>query len=132
MNFILPSAGQLLGASQVLGNTVAGGVVTEPVEAGAAPLQSPRFIPGCQYQAGDKVKVLPTAFEDVGTMAWPFLMGQVGTIKDGQAVDKQGYVFVAYAVEFDAPFKGGFDCWGATARERGQFIAQQHLERLDT
>ena len=124
VNFIDPTTGQQPNA----GNPMISGEVMEPGEAGASPLQVPRLLDGCKYQVGDRVKVLPTAFEDIGTLAWPTIMGWAGTVKDGQAREKDGYAYIVYAVEFDSPFKGGFNCWGHTMPGRGQFVSQQHLE----
>lgn len=86
-----------------------------------------------KYVVGERLRVRASAWEDVGTMAWPYLDGKVGIVKNVDVVPTKpvGTISIAYVLEFDEDFAGGWDCYGMTTAHRGQFIGQQHLEPAD-
>jgi hypothetical protein len=84
-----------------------------------------------KYQVGTRVRVLPSAHIDVAGVAWPYLNGRIGTVKSvNSAAQAMGEAYIAYNVQFDEPFKGGWDCSGTCSDSMGQQISQQHLEQV--
>ena len=82
-----------------------------------------------KYQIGSRVRVLPSAKIDVAGLAWPYLEGQIGTIKYVEVTPgRLGEWSVVYTLEFDEVFRGGYDGYGVTKNGQGQQISQQHLE----
>ena len=82
-----------------------------------------------KYPIGSYVKVLPSAQVDIAGVAWPYLDGQIGQVRQVEITPTQlGTYHIVYAIEFAETFKGGWYCWGNTAPGQGQYISQQHLE----
>jgi hypothetical protein len=84
-----------------------------------------------KYTVGTRVRVRPSALVDVAGVAWPYLNGRIGTVKYAEAIERQmAEWYVTYNVQFDEPFKGGWDCQKTCDTLTGQQISEQHLEAV--